>query len=84
MQSTIKETHKSNTLRSSAVSIPATFSGKIAGKDIEMEKCFYTNTSTENTLVDMWNHQHPLIHTWLLLSFVSIGILYGLFFIIPQ
>jgi len=83
MQSTIKETLKSNIFKNSLVSIPRSFSGKIAGKDIEMETCFYTNNSSENTLVDMWNHQHPLIHTWLLLSFLAIGILYGLFFILP-
>lgn len=82
MQYTIKETTKAKVLKNSLVSIPETFSGKLAGKDIELDTCFCQSNVSENALIQVWNQQHPLIHTWLLLSFLSIGILYALFFVV--
>lgn len=34
-------------------------------------------------LIDMWNKQHPIIHTWFLLSSISICCMSALFFINP-
>lgn len=34
------------------------------------------------TLRDLWNEQHPVMHSWFLLSFLSIGLMSALLFII--
>lgn len=47
------------------------------GTDIDLAPCFQSNT-----LIQIWNEQHPIIHTWLLLSSVSICLLFAVFFII--
>jgi hypothetical protein len=74
-------TEESNvkTLKQSAVSLPnSIYATKIFGKEIEAELSYNSN----NTLIELWNNQHPLIHTWLLLSSVSICLLFTIFFII--
>ena len=38
----------------------------------------------ESVLSEIWNKQHPLIHTWIVLSSISISFLSALFFIFPQ
>lgn len=35
------------------------------------------------TLRELWNEQHPLIHTWFLLSSLSICFMSAIFFIFP-
>jgi hypothetical protein len=56
------------------------YSSKVFGKDLEIESNYVDNSST--TFAQMWNQQHPLIHTWLILSSVSICFLSALLFII--
>lgn len=83
MQFTIEEAAKSKSLRNSAVSIPnSIYTDKLLGKDLEIDLCYCGNDS-ENILAGIWNKQHPLIHTWLVLSSISICFLSALFFIFP-
>lgn len=46
--------------------------------DIDLAPCF----PAPNALMQIWNEQHPIIHTWLLLSSISICFLFAVFFII--
>lgn len=81
MQFTIKETAKTEILKNSVVSIPKSlYSGKILGNELELDSCYCVNAN-ENALLDLWNKQHPLIHTWLVLSSISICFIFALFFI---
>lgn len=81
MQFTIQEAVKADVLRNSAMSIPKPIMGsKILNKDIEIDSCCYGNGSG-NALFELWNKQHPLIHTWLVISSISICFLFALFFI---
>lgn len=70
---------KSNLLGNSVVSIPNSLCAtKIFAKasDAQVRK-------ENDTLISiLWNNQHPLIHTWLLLSSVSICLLFTVFFVI--
>lgn len=81
MQFTIEDSVKTEVLRNSAMSIPKPFFGsKILNKDLEIESCCYENGSGK-VLLELWNKQHPLIHTWLVISSISICFLFALFFI---
>lgn len=46
--------------------------------EVDIAPCF----PAPNALVQIWNEQHPIIHTWLLLSSISICFLFAVFFII--
>lgn len=73
----------SNTLNDAAMSIPTSFTSKILGKDIEIAKGNCPDSFSGSSIAEMWNQPHPLIHTWLLLSSISICFLSALFFIFP-
>lgn len=74
---------KSKVLRNQMVTIPSSISSKVFGKDVDFESNSLLNNNSENILLELLNKQHPLIHTWLLLSSVSICFLSALFFIAP-
>lgn len=81
MQFKIEDAVNNETLRQISVSIPNTLqANKIFVKDTDIEKLYGSNA--EASLWEMWNQQHPLIHTWLLLSPISICFLFALLFII--
>lgn len=82
MQFTVEKTAKAKTLKDS-VSIPnSLYTSKIFGTDNEIDKCYQMNNTQGSTLVEMWNQQHPLMNTWLVLSSISICFLSALLFII--
>lgn len=82
MQFTIQESAKTRVLKNSAISIPTSiYTDKVFEKKVEMDP-YYENGS-KNVLTGLLGKQHPLIHTWLVLSCVSICFLSALFFIFP-
>ena len=83
MQFIIEETTQPNVLKNSVMSIPNSLSGTVLSKNIETEACYCIDNFHKNLLMTLWNKQHPLIHTWLLLSSISICFLSALFFIFP-
>lgn len=83
MQLTIADAAKNKLLKDAGMSIPDSISAKhIFGKEYEHEAIALQGTM-DNVLVELWHKQHPLMHTWLLLSSVSICFLSAIFFIIP-
>lgn len=83
MQTIKREVNVSKTLKESAVSIPSTlYASKIFGKDIEIDSNCCAENLFDATFSTIWDKQHPLIHTWLVLSCVSICFLSALLFII--
>jgi len=73
---------KSELAKDSTVSFPnSIYATKIFGKLAEPDSGYYVSSSG-NTLMKLWQNQHPLIHTWLLLSSVSICLLFTVFFVI--
>ena len=84
MQLTIEEAAKKKLLKDAGVSVPKSlYTSKILNNEIGIETCFNKNNLKTN-IIESWNKQHPIIHTWLLLSSISICFLSALFFIIPQ
>lgn len=80
MQFTLEETVKPRVLKNSTISIPnSLYTSKIPAADIETEACCINDSA--NVFVEIWSKQHPLIHTWLVLSSISICFLSALFFI---
>lgn len=76
-----EEVIKSKVLRDSAMSIPKPFFSKnISSGELEMDSCYCINGASD-VLANIWNKQHPLIHTWLVLSSISICFLFVLFFV---
>lgn len=83
MQFILEKGAKPKTLGDSAISIPnSIYTSKIFGKDLDINYC-YSSNNTENILSKLLTKQHPLIHTWLVLSSISICFLSALFFIFP-
>lgn len=73
---------KAETLRSSAVSVPKSlYTTKIFGKDVEIDT-LYNKGNENNPFYELWNNQHPIMHTWLVLSSISIFFLSAIFFIV--
>lgn len=71
------------TLKNSTMTLPKSlYATNILGKGVEADAGYCVNTSN-NSLLALWNNQHPLIHTWLLLSSISICFLSALFFVFP-
>lgn len=71
---TLCDTKKSN------ISVPKSIYGKnIFCKDLEMEPCY---CAANNALSELWNNQHPLIHTWLILTSLSLCFLSAFLFIV--
>lgn len=67
----------------SMMSVPSALcASKIFSKDIDLTKSYCVENSQSGVLTKIWNRQHPLIHTWLVLSSVSICFLFAFFFII--
>lgn len=84
MQLTIEEAAKKKLLKDAGISVPKSlYTSKILNNEIGIEACYIEN-GLGDKLVESWNKQHPIIHTWLLLSSISICFLSALFFIIPQ
>ena len=82
MQFILEESAKPRVLRDSAMSIPKTlYANKVLTNELEIEPC-YSSSSAGNVLMNIWGKQHPLIHTWLVLSSASICFLFVLFFIV--
>lgn len=81
MQSVINEARKIKTLKDAMVSIPKTITANKIFQDSDFDKIYCAEASYSN-LVEMWNQQHPLIHTWLILAPISICFLFVLLFII--
>ncbi len=52
------------------------------GSDIEIENCYHLDNSSTYSLSEVLKRPHPLIHTWMVLSSISICFLSALFFII--
>ena len=79
-------TEKTKTLKNmnnSLASTPNTlYASKVLGKDIEIDNNHFIDTPYMNSLGKMWNQQHPVIHTWLVLSSISICFLSALLFIL--
>lgn len=83
MQNRIEELATPKTKNNSMASTPnAIYASKVLGKDIEIDSGYRAEISYENTFAEMWNQQHPLINTWLVLSSISICCLSALLFII--
>lgn len=83
MQFTIDNMLKNKTLKESAMSIPNTlYTSQIPNKNIEVDNYCGGGNLNGSSLFEMWNQQHPLIHTWLILSSISICFLSALLFII--
>lgn len=85
MQLTIEEAAKQKLLKDAGISVPKSlYTSKILNsKDIGAEACFIEN-GLGTKLIESWHKQHPIIHTWLLLSSLSICFLSAIFFIIPK
>jgi len=75
---TVKDIRQ-NFQNNSVVSVPDSFCAtKIFAKAADAQFC----TDKDTLIKILWNNQHPLIHTWLLLSSVSICLLFAVFFVI--
>lgn len=70
---------KNNSLASTPNSI---YASKVLGKDVEINSGYQSEITLEDAFASVWNQQHPVIHTWLILSSVSICFLSALLFII--
>ena len=82
MQFVKEEAVKSRSLRDVAVSIPnSIYFSKVSLNDIEMDNYCCAGGIGQNALFEIWNKQHPLIHTWLILSSISICFLFAFFFV---
>lgn len=81
MQFMIEDAMKPRTLKESAISVPnSIYMSKVLGKDIEVNAGYYEDRVHKNALKEMWSKQHPLIHTWLVLSSISICFLSALLY----
>lgn len=69
--------------RSCMISIPNSVKAKAISRDLDLEPCYCADVFQKGLFKDIWSKQHPLIHTWLLLSSISICFLSALFFIFP-
>jgi len=79
-----KEAVKSTSLKKLGMSIPNSLcASKIFYNDLDLETIRNNDCFSGSVLSSIWDKQHPLIHTWLLLSSISICFLSALFFIIP-
>ncbi|MDD3436585.1 MAG: hypothetical protein PHC64_05480 [Candidatus Gastranaerophilales bacterium] len=80
MQLTGEKLVMSEVLKKSAVTMPEEFYGDTVFERSSEKKSFYTEN--ENTIAEIWNNQHPLIHTWLILSSISICFLSAFLFMV--
>jgi len=81
---TKREVEKTTSLKKLGMTIPHSLStSKIFCKDIEIDAINNADCINGSALLSIWDTQHPLIHTWLVLSSISICFLSALFFIIP-
>lgn len=71
-------------IRDAVISVPFTSDIKntcakaALNAELDLKPCY----PDSNTFMQIWNEQHPIIHTWLLLSSVSICFLFAVFFVI--
>ena len=82
---TTKKAVKNTSIKNAGMSIPNSLSAnKIFSNDMDIDSLKGPKCVDGSVLLEMFDNQHPLIHTWLLLSSISICFLSALFFIIPQ
>lgn len=76
----------SNVLRSSMVSIPKTITSSITPQEMDAEVALLNDDFrlSGSSFFEILNKQHPIMHTWLLLSSCLICCLSALLFIIPR
>lgn len=83
MEFILEEEIKSSQNLKSSISTPnSMYTSSIFRKELEIEPTMLPDSISSSAIFKMWNKQHPLIHTWLLLSSVSIFFLSALFFIV--
>lgn len=81
MQFIIEDAVKSRTLKDSAMTIPnSLYTSKMLEKNFEVNAGYFDLKAHKNTLIDMWDKQHPLIHTWLVITSTSICLLSALLY----
>jgi hypothetical protein len=81
MQNLKEEKVKCGSIKKSAMTVTDSICiSRNPAKDIDMD-IYCTNSINQNTIVEIWTKQHPLINTWMILSSASICILFALFFI---
>lgn len=81
---TTREAAKSTNLKKLGMTIPNSLcASKIFTNDIDIESVHNIDGYSASVISNIWDKQHPLIHTWLLLSSISICFLSALFFIFP-
>ena len=82
---TTKKAVNTTSIRNIGMTIPGSLSAnKIFSNDLDIKSFDKAECIDGNIILKMFDNQHPLIHTWLLLSSISICFLSALFFIIPQ
>lgn len=81
----ISENKVANNLRNAAMSIPKSICVQEITQNLESDISFCKDqfNFTKSSFKELLNTPHPLIHTWLLLSTISICFLSALFFIFP-
>lgn len=84
MRFKIDDSIEQKTLKKAMVSVPKSiYATNIFGNEIDVDKIYCAETLNNDTyLSEMWDKPHPLMHTWLILSSVSICFLSALLFII--
>lgn len=83
MQTTSNKIATPKTSTNAMVTNPTTiYASKILGTDLNIDHGYLFESSFKNTLSEMWSQQHPLIHTWLVLSSISICFLTAFLFIV--
>lgn len=65
--------------KKSLVSIPDSIDSRVFCKKTDAESRDYLD---KNVFAKLWNNQHPLIHTWLILTSASIFFLSAFLFVI--
>lgn len=81
MQLKLSEELSSKKIKAPIMSIPNSLSPKNIFAH-EIDNYINRDNYDNSALTEMWNQQHPLINTWLILSSVSICFLSALLFVI--
>ena len=81
---TKKEAVKPASLKKLGMTVPNSLcASKIFSNDNDIETITTIDCFNGSAILNILDKQHPLIHTWLLLSSISICFLSALFFIFP-
>lgn len=83
MTLTIEQAAKNKILKDAGINATSPiYSSKVTNNDTFTDTC-YIASDFRFDIFEYWNKQHPVIHSWLLLSSVSICFLSAIFFMIP-